>query len=193
MKSILVAYATTDGHARKVAEYVAAAFNRMGREVDLIDAASPAAASVTPIYAAAVIAGSVHMGSHQAALQDFVKRNVGWLNASPAAFLSVSLAAALDDEASRADCRECEQKFLHETGFVPGIVLPVAGALPYTQLDWFRRFAVKMVMKHHGGDTDTSQDFEYTDWEALSRFATEFVNATDPDAARQAPGNGDAR
>ena len=185
MKSILVAYASTDGHARKVAEYVAAAFNRMGREVDLIDTASPAAASVTPIHSAAVIAGSVHLGSHQAALQDFVKRNVDWLNASPAALLSVSLAAALDDEASRADCRACAQKFLDETGFVPGIVLPVAGALPYTQLDWFRRFAVKMVMKRHGGDTDTSRDFDYTDWEALERFATEFVDATTADATRQ--------
>ena len=180
MKSILVVYATTDGHARKVAEYVAAAFNRMGREVDLIEAASPAAASVAPIYSAVVIAGSVHLGSHQAALQDFVKRNAVWLNAGPAAFLSVSLAAALDDEASRADCRACAQKFLDETGLVPGIVLPVAGALPYTQLDWFRRFAVKMVMKRHGGNTDTSQDFEYTDWGALNRFATEFLDAIAP-------------
>jgi menaquinone-dependent protoporphyrinogen oxidase len=183
VKRILVAYSTTDGQTRKVAEHVAAAFTRIGRPVDLIDAASPAASLLTPTYAAVVIAGSVHMGSHQDALRDFVRSNVGWLNACPAAFLSVSLAAALNDETSRIECRAAAQKFLDDTGFAPGVVLPVAGALPYTQYDWFKRFAVKMmVMRHGGGNTDTTRDFEYTDWLALTQSAIEFVKATNLEA-----------
>lgn len=165
-----------------MAEHVAAAFTHVGLQADLIDVAAPAASSVNPMYAAAVIAGSVHLGSHQDAVRDFVKRNVDWLNSCPAAFLSVSLAAALDDEASRAECRDAAQKFLDDTGFAPGIVLPVAGALPYTQYDWFKRFAVKMMVKRHGGNTDTTRDFEYTDWAALAQFAVEFVRATNLDA-----------
>ena len=181
MKPILVAFATTDGHTRKIAEHVAAAFRALGGQVDLIDAADAAASSVSPIYAAAVVAGSIHLGSYQATLRAFVKGNVDWLNACPAAFLSVSLSAALDDEASRAECRATAQQFLDDTGFAPGIVLQVAGALPYTQYDWFKRFAVKMIAKRRDGNTDTTRDFVYTDWAALTQFAGEFFAATNLD------------
>lgn len=182
MKPILVAYATTEGQTRKVATHVADALRALGRPVDLVDVGSPAADSLSPMYAAAILAGSLHLGVHQSSLAEFARRNRDWLNACPAAFLSVSLTAALTDDASRAECRTAAQQFLDVTGFAPGIVLPVAGALPYTQYDWFRRFAMKTISRRHGGDTDTTRDFEYTDWAALDRFAREFVAAAGLDA-----------
>lgn len=178
MKPILVAYATTDGHARKVAQHLASAFSGQGHSVDLVDVATPAVASVAPIYAAAILIGSLHVRVHQAALVDFAKHNHDWLNAIPSAFLSVSLTAVLDDAQSRRECMAAAEGFTASTAFRPGIVLPVAGALPYTQYDWFRRFAMKMIARQHGGDTDTTRDFEYTDWAALTRFAQEFVAVT---------------
>ena len=182
MKPILVAYATTEGHTRKVASRVAETLRALGRPVDLVDVAGPAADSLSPMYAGAILAGSLHLGVHQSALAEFARRNRDWLNACPAAFLSVSLTAVLTDDASRAACRDAAQQFLDVTGFAPGIVLPVAGALPYTQYDWFRRFALKRIAGKHGGDTDTTRDFEYTDWPALDEFAREFVQAARLDA-----------
>lgn len=184
MKQMLVAYATTEGQTRHIATYLADQLQRSGQAVDIVDVTSPTVASLSPIYAAVILAGSVHTGAHQSALRDFVKHNRDWLNACPTALLSVSLTAALSDDASRAECRAQAQKFLDETGLVPGVVLPVAGALPYTQYDWFKRFAMKSIAKKRGGDTDTSRDFEYTDWTALAAFAREFVGATGLDAGR---------
>lgn len=184
MKQMLIAYATTEGQTRRIATFVADELQRSGQAVDLVDVASPAVANLSPIYAAVILAGSVHAGAHQAALRDFVKRNRDWLSACPTALLSVSLTAALNDDDSRAACRAEAQKFLDDTGLVPGVVLPVAGALPYTQYDWFKRFAMKSIARKRGGDTDTSRDFEYTDWSALAAFAHEFVGATGLDTGR---------
>jgi menaquinone-dependent protoporphyrinogen IX oxidase len=30
-------------------------------------------------------------------------------------------------------------------------------------------------MRHGGHETDTAQDYEYTDWEAVERFAADFA------------------
>ena len=36
----------------------------------------------------------------------------------------------------------------------------------------------------NGGDVDTSRDYEYTDWEALRRFAAAIVCQVNPEARR---------
>jgi hypothetical protein len=36
---------------------------------------------------------------------------------------------------------------------------------------------MKLIAKQQGGDTDTSHDHEYTDWDDLTRFVEEFVAA----------------
>jgi menaquinone-dependent protoporphyrinogen oxidase len=34
---------------------------------------------------------------------------------------------------------------------------------------------MKRIAKKSGGDTDTSRDYEYTDWAALDRFLEQFA------------------
>lgn len=90
----------------------------------------------------------------------------------PSAFFSVSLSAAGDD--TRADAERCLQEFVEETGWTPEQAELVAGALKYTQYNWLKRFIMKKISASAGGDTDTSQDFEYTDWAQVERFAEQF-------------------
>lgn len=177
MKPILVVYGTTEGHTRKVASFIANALEAKGREVDVIDGASPAAAQIQPVYAAAIVCGSLHQSKYQTALAHFVRSNAGWLGALPTAFVSVSLTAVLDDPASRAELDRLAAAFCAETGWTPGITEHVAGALLYTRYDYFKRLVMKMIARQQGGDTDTSRDFEYTDWNALQRFVDRFVAA----------------
>ena len=94
----------------------------------------------------------------------FLCENKAWLDGIPTAFVSVSLAAALKDEQSRAELREVVEVFYRETGWTPAITRHVAGALRYSQYDYFKRLIMKMIAKHQGGDTDASRDHEYTDW-----------------------------
>jgi BON domain len=52
----------------------------------------------------------------------------------------------------------------------------VAGALPYTRYGWLKRQMVKRIVEKAGSeDTDTTRDYEYTDWNDLRDFAQDFV------------------
>jgi menaquinone-dependent protoporphyrinogen oxidase len=51
----------------------------------------------------------------------------------------------------------------------------VAGALPYTRYGWLKRQMIKRIVAKAGGDTDTTRDFEYTDWNDLRNFTGDFA------------------
>jgi menaquinone-dependent protoporphyrinogen oxidase len=185
MKSLLIAYGTTEGQTRKIAEFVAAAARARGVEVELVDSAAERAASVQPVYAAAVVCGSLHQHRYQASLLHFVKDNRSWLAGIPTAFVSVSLAAAMEDTRGRTEMAGATDAFFAESGWKPAVTRYVAGALRYTEYDYFKRLIVRLLAKRHGGETDASRDHEYTDWDDLTRFVDEFVVAT---ALREGPG-----
>ena len=50
----------------------------------------------------------------------------------------------------------------------------VAGALLYTHYNFFVRWLMKRIVANAGGDTDTSKDYEYTDWSDVRAFAADF-------------------
>jgi menaquinone-dependent protoporphyrinogen oxidase len=177
MPAVLVVYGTTDGQTRKIAGFVAEALQKRGLKVDLVDSATPSADAVQPRYAAAVLAGSLHEHLHQKSLHAFVQKNVGWLNAIPVLFLSVSLEAAMPDAVDHRQAQQHLQGFLDATGLQPLRAEPVAGALRYTQYDWLRRTMVKLIARQMGASTDTAHDCEYTDWDALEGTVEAFVEA----------------
>jgi menaquinone-dependent protoporphyrinogen oxidase len=39
---------------------------------------------------------------------------------------------------------------------------------------------MRLIAGAAGGDTDTSRDYEYTDWEAVERFAMDFAARLHP-------------
>jgi menaquinone-dependent protoporphyrinogen IX oxidase len=41
-----------------------------------------------------------------------------------------------------------------------------AGALRYPRYRWYDRFMIRLIMKMTGGETDTSKEVVYTDWQA---------------------------
>jgi menaquinone-dependent protoporphyrinogen oxidase len=175
MKPILIVYGTTEGQTRKIAEFIAERLRSQGQKVTVVDSATPAAEQLMPVYAGAFVGGSLHQHRHQSSLVHFVKANATWLNAIPTAFFSVSLAAAGPDAGAQAEARKLADEFVADTGLKPCMVRLVAGALKYTRYDFFKRFIMRMIAKHAGGDTDTSQDHEYTDWDDVRRFVDEYL------------------
>jgi menaquinone-dependent protoporphyrinogen oxidase len=65
--------------------------------------------------------------------------------------------------------------FVKETGWRPERTLPVAGALTYSRYNIFVRFVMKRIARAAGAPTDTSRDYEFTNWPALDRFAAELA------------------
>ena len=176
MASTLVLYGTSEGQTATIAERMAAVIEAVGHDVAQINAKHPPAGFALGDYEAAVIASSIHMGTHQASIARFVEDNLDALNAMPTAFVSVSLSAAGDEE-GQADAEGMIHEFLDDTGYDPVRTLSVAGALGYSEYNLIKRFVMKRIARKEGGDTDTSWDHEYTDWDSVEAFAAEFASS----------------
>lgn len=178
MARILVTFATTDGQTAKIARAIAARFTTLGHQADLVDAAVH---DVSPRdYDAVVAAGSIHVGGYQRALARWVHDRAPQLNGRPTAFVSVCLGVLQREAQVQRDLAAIATKFLDAAGWQPLEVKMVAGALKYTQYNPLERWAMKRIAAKAGGDTDTSRDYEYTDWADVDRFVDRF-------AARLAP------
>jgi menaquinone-dependent protoporphyrinogen oxidase len=68
-------------------------------------------------------------------------------------------------------------QFLGETGWRPPKIRAIAGALLYTKYNFILRFVMKHIAAAGGGDTDTSRNYDYTNWAELDRFVQEFTAA----------------
>lgn len=187
MQPILVAYGTTEGQSRKIAEFIADRLRIRGHRVDLVDTASPAAEQVQPVYQAAFLGGPVHYDRHPAALAHFIKTNLAWLQVLPTAFFSVGLAMTQPHADERENAKALVRAFLQETGLAPLTLRYVAGALKYTRYDFVKRLLMRSVQPQLAGADDTSRDHEYTDWNEVEAFVDEFL------AAAQIPGAARAR
>jgi len=175
MIPILIAFGSSEGQTRKIAEFMAEVLFDAGYHADLVDTAAPQSDVVQPVYAAALIGGPVHAGRHPASLARFVAANREWLATVPVAFFSVSLTAAHRDVHSRAETRRMMDEFLGASGLEPARAVCFAGALRYSRYGWFKRLLMRRIARKEGGDTDTARDHEYTDWRAIRQFALDFA------------------
>jgi menaquinone-dependent protoporphyrinogen oxidase len=66
-------------------------------------------------------------------------------------------------------------RFLQSTSWRPLETKIVAGALKYTQYNFIKRWMMKRIVKKAKGDTDTTRDYEYTDWDDLRQFTARFA------------------
>lgn len=175
MAKVLIVYGTTEGQTAKIAQHIADAGRRLGHGVDVVHA--PEIADDTAAlekYGAAIVGASVHEGHYQKAVAHFVEHYRDWLAARPSAFFSVSMAAASKNPEEHADVQRIIAEFVGSCGWTPTMTDSFAGALKFTQYNWLKRMLMKQIAKHEGGPTDTSQDYEYTDWGQVDGFAGRF-------------------
>jgi menaquinone-dependent protoporphyrinogen oxidase len=75
------------------------------------------------------------------------------------------------------------EDFVKATGWHPRHILPVAGALVYSQYNFLVKLIMKRIARAVGAGTDTSRDYEYTDWVSLDHFVQEFAHEFSPSAS----------
>jgi menaquinone-dependent protoporphyrinogen oxidase len=187
MRRLLIVYGTTEGQTHKIADRIAAIARERGIDADVADSAAGPPLAVGR-YDAAVVAGSVHVGRHQRSLVDFVRRSLGALQRLPTAFFSVSLAATGSD---LPGAQRCADAFLRETGWRPDRVHLVAGALMYSRYGFITRWMMRRIARKAGGGTDTSRDYEYTDWARLRADVEAFLGTGVAEPARELAGAAD--
>ena len=186
MKPIAVLYATREGHTRHVAERIAEDLRARGFDVEFKNLQDYVAGAIhLSGFSAVVLAASVHAGKHEREMVKFVKKHRTDLEQLPSAFLSVTLSEAgaemsgmTQEQRARfsADVQKVNNKFFEDTAWRPERVKPVAGALLYSKYNPLVRFVMKRIANEAGVATDTSRDYEYTDWVGLDRFADELAD-----------------
>jgi len=178
----VVFYATREGQTRRIAEHIASGLRAHQVEVDLHNVKTASPSIDWSSYGWACVAASVHAGHHEPEMIAFVRAHRQALERLGAAFLSVTLSeAGAQDvrapknqrERSAADAQRMIDVFVQETGWRPDRVLPVAGALAYSQYNFIIRWVMKRIARKAGAPTDTSRDYEFTDWRTLDRFITD--------------------
>jgi menaquinone-dependent protoporphyrinogen oxidase len=183
MDRFLVLYGTTDGHTAKIAQAIGETLRARGAEVDVIEAGGASASPWPEEYTGVIVAASVHAGSYQTSVGSWVRAHLRALGERPTAFVSVCLGVLQPDAAVQRELQVIIDRFVKATGWTPTMTKVVAGALLYSRYNWIKRFAMKRIVRNAGGDTDTTRDYEYTDWSDLRAFVERFAKCVSGEVA----------
>jgi menaquinone-dependent protoporphyrinogen oxidase len=96
-----------------------------------------------------------------------LRRGAAALNSRPSIFFSVSLSAASRNLAEVEAARDIARAFPATEGWQPHEAVTVAGCLAYSHYDILTRLLMKHISRKEGAPTDTSRDYELTDWTAV--------------------------
>jgi menaquinone-dependent protoporphyrinogen oxidase len=173
-RRIAVFYETAEGHTALVAERVRGILAEQGHEVRVVRCreATPADLEGADGF---VVGASIHMGRHHAKALKFIERHLDTLASRPSAFFSVNLSTKSRSPERQADARRYVDELPGLTGWKPDRLASFAGAVPYTRYGFVVRRLMRSINEKDGGDTDTSRDFVYTDWERVREFALDFA------------------
>lgn len=173
--NILILYGSLEGQTAKISERLAELIRNRGHQVTTQSCKNMPTFFSMEKYDASIIGGSIHIGRYPECIKSFVTTHCHWLNGLPSALFTVCMAVNSQRAESREEALRYAEHLTVQTGWQPTLTATFAGAVKYTQYDFITRFIMKLISKKDGGSTDTSRDHEYTDWDAVERFANEFM------------------
>jgi menaquinone-dependent protoporphyrinogen oxidase len=172
---VLIVYGTTEGHTRDIAHFAARCLRDAGHLTTVEEAGVHGAGPDPAAYQGTILAGSLHVGRFQSPLVRYARERHEVLNAKPSAFISVSLCAAGVNPHDWEGVEQCVSRFQHETQWTPRRIYNCAGAIRYSQYDFFKRLALQFIAAQRGQKTVPSRDYDFTDYEELKAFVLEFA------------------
>lgn len=174
MSGTLVLYATREGQTEKVAARITMHLEKLGQEVRLVSAGDTGSIAKLNLCAfdRLVFGASVHAGGLERELVEFINSHSEQISRQPRSFFVVLLSAATKDPALRANSladahRQVTDQLhvrFHDMEFI-------AGALKYSKYAWPLKWLMKRIAKQAGERTNMGQDYEYTDWQQVERYA----------------------
>lgn len=170
----LILYGTKQGQTRKIAQSIADHLVRKGNSVDLIDSQNIKKTIIPLHYDAILVGASIHASGYPKKLKKWIQTNHTVLNQMPSAFFSVCLGILQKEERVQSEVRAIMQNLFSETKWTPTTSTIFAGALSYSQYNWFLKRVMKRIAEKAGVETDTSRDYEYTNWGDVTAFTERF-------------------
>ena len=169
-------FASREGQTKKIVEKIQPMLVNAGHQVDLIQIRPEPRDINLEQYDAFFLGCSIRYGKHHKWFCEFVEANTHVLNEKLCFFFSVNMTARKPNR--------CEPymnpylvRYLENSSLTPDKVAVFAGALRYSQYNFFETQLIRMIMKLNKGPTSTAEDIEFTDWPRVGQFANQFVTA----------------
>ena len=173
---ILIAYATTDGHTRRICERLKQVMEGLGGQVTVALLADAGALDLNS-FERIVIGASIRYGHHQPIVAEFIGRHQTLLESRPSAFFTVNIVARKPDK-NQPDTNPYLKKFMKTVRWQPRLLGVFAGKLDYPKYGFFDRQMIRFIMLITKGPTDPTAVVEFTDWAQVEAFGREFCALT---------------
>ena len=165
---ILILYATTDGHTRKICDRLQQVIEQQGHQVTLVSVNDESRIDLQT-FDKIVIGASIRYGKHSPKITGFINRNMQLLDSKPNAFFSVNIVAR-KPEKNQPDTNPYLRKFLKQIAWCPKELAVFAGKLEYPKYSFFDRLMIRLIMFITKGPTDPKAVIEFTDWQQVEAF-----------------------
>ncbi len=166
--TLLITYATTDGHTTEICERLREIAEGNGLTVTLAELPGDGSLDIAG-YGRVVIGASIRYGKHKPQVKRFIDDNQAALEGKKSAFFSVN-AVARKPEKQTAETNPYVRKFLANIEWQPPLVGIFAGKIDYPQYTMFDRTMIRFIMWMTKGPTDPTGTFEFTNWEDVDAF-----------------------
>ncbi len=176
MARILVLFASFDAQTARIAARIGATLAKDGHGVEVLAFDAPDAQEALGRCDALVVGGAIRYGRFAKGLERLVREQAARIASLPNTFFSVCLSARRPVDGGVLAARYLEE-FSARTGWAPRRTASFAGALLYRKYNPLLRLVMRFISALAGGDTDTSRDYEYTDWAQVERFAGDFCTS----------------
>jgi len=168
-------YATRDGQARRIAEYMSQRLSQAGTNAVPRDIAAvvPVASDLESV-AMVVLVAAVRYGRHLPEADRFLADYASLHAPPPLALASVNLTARKPGKTT-ATGNAYLRKVIARHRLTPAVAAAFAGRLDYRRYSWRDRQIIRFIMLLTGGPTDPSTCVEYTSWPEVDGFVARIL------------------
>lgn len=177
MAKILIIYGTSQGQTGKIGASIKDVLLREGHSVELFDVKKIPSSVMPRNFDAVLVGASVHVGGYQRDLKKWVKGHSIELKSVTSGFFSVCLGVLQKEASVQQEINKILEDFFKASLWQPQAKAVFAGGLAYSKYGFLVKWWMKRIAAKAGGDTDTTRDYEYTDWSAVNKFALDFSNS----------------
>lgn len=175
MANILVLYASKFGQTQKISNFICDEILKLGHTATLLSIDDAFRSPIYNDYDSVIIGAPLYGGRFPNAIKKWIKTHRNDLYKRDCAFFAVCLSVLEKDKKTQIELKSRLMRFFDICQWSPQRWQIFAGALNYSKYNFFYKFLLKRILKEKGGDTDSSKDYDYTDWPAVSFFVSEFV------------------
>ena len=168
MTKYLFLYSTTDGHTKRICEYIGNILKQQNHEIKI----EPISLELKKLseYDAIILGASIRYGKHQKSVFNFINKYKDLLETKKSAFFSVNVVARKSEKNS-PNTNPYMKKFLKISSWQPNKLGVFAGKVDDPSYKFFDKYIIRMIMWITKGPTDISQSYEFTDWKVVENFA----------------------